>query len=82
MVGIRLQETRVYREAKDQGRQEEASSLIIRQLTRRFRQELSDETQMRIRSLPLLVLEDLSEVLRLFYKLYTITNLVRRTKLN
>lgn len=63
MMGIRLQETRVYREAKAEGRQEEASNLIIRQLKRRFGKELSDETKMRISSLPLSALEDLSEVL-------------------
>jgi predicted transposase YdaD len=40
MIGITLQETRVYRDAKaegvSEGRQAEAQSMILRQLSRRF----------------------------------------------
>ncbi|NJM63798.1 MAG: DUF2887 domain-containing protein, partial [Oscillatoriales cyanobacterium RU_3_3] len=43
MLGITWQETRVYQEAKAEGRQEEAYTLIVRLLTRRLRQELSEE---------------------------------------
>ena len=35
MLGITLEQTRVYQEAKEEGREEEAKSLILRQLTRR-----------------------------------------------
>ncbi|MBD2453730.1 Rpn family recombination-promoting nuclease/putative transposase [Nostoc sp. FACHB-87] len=66
MLGITLQETRVYREIKEEGREEgrteEAVSLIIRILTKRFG-ELSEEMCLSISSLPLPVLEDLSEAL-------------------
>lgn len=87
MLGITLQETRFYQEAKaeglqqglleglqqglqqgrqqglQQGRQAEACALIVRQLTRRLRQELSEEMRVRLANLPLPVLEDLSEAL-------------------
>ncbi|WP_265583024.1 DUF4351 domain-containing protein [[Phormidium] sp. LEGE 05292] len=66
MLGMRLEESRVYREAKEEGqlegRQQEAASLVLRQLSRRFR-ELSDDLSGRISNLPLSVLEDLSEAL-------------------
>ncbi|MBD2410609.1 hypothetical protein FACHB389_17495 [Nostoc calcicola FACHB-389] len=66
MLGITLKETRVYREIKEEGReegrQEEAANLIIRLLTKRFG-EVSIEIRSSISGLPLLVLEDLSEVL-------------------
>lgn len=66
MLGITLQETRVYREIKEEGREEgreEATvNLIIRQLTKRFG-ELSEEMRSSISGLPLPVLEDLSEAL-------------------
>jgi predicted transposase/invertase (TIGR01784 family) len=67
MLGITLQETRFYQEAKAEGRQEgrqaEACALIVRLLTRRLRQEISEEMRSRLANLPLLVLEDLSEAL-------------------
>ncbi|KAM3114330.1 Rpn family recombination-promoting nuclease/putative transposase [Phormidesmis sp. 146-33] len=60
MLGLDLtQEPRAIREAKE----EEAIALITRQLTRRLRQELSEEMRSRLSSLPLPVLEDLSESL-------------------
>ena len=66
MLGLRLEETRVYREAKEEGRQEgrqqEAANLILRLLLRRFG-ELSEDLRGRISNLPLSVLEDLSEAL-------------------
>ncbi len=60
MLGITLKETRVYREIKDEGRQEEAANLITRQLTKRFG-ELSEEMRSSIYGLSLPILEDLSE---------------------
>ncbi|MGA9378765.1 MAG: Rpn family recombination-promoting nuclease/putative transposase [Phormidium sp.] len=74
MLGMRLEESRVYREAKEEGRlegrqegqlegrQQEAANLVFRQLSRRFG-ELSPELRRRISNLPLSVLEDLSEAL-------------------
>jgi predicted transposase/invertase (TIGR01784 family) len=62
MLGMRLEESRVYREAKEEGRQQEAANLVLRQLSRRCG-ELSQELRVRISNLPLSVLEDLSEAL-------------------
>lgn len=74
MLGLRLKESRVYQEAKEEGRlegrqegqlegrQQEAANLVFRQLSRRFG-ALSQELRERISNLPLSVLEDLSEAL-------------------
>ncbi|MGH1396988.1 MAG: Rpn family recombination-promoting nuclease/putative transposase [Trichormus sp.] len=62
MLGITLKETRVYREIKEEGREEATVQLVIRQLTKRFG-ELSEEIRSSITGLPLPVLEDLSEAL-------------------
>jgi predicted transposase YdaD len=76
MLGITLQETRVYREIKAEGREEglvkgreqEAASLILRQLTKRFGM-VSVAMRSRISGLPLVVLEDLSEAILDFVSL-------------
>ncbi|MDJ0619984.1 MAG: Rpn family recombination-promoting nuclease/putative transposase [Calothrix sp. MO_192.B10] len=82
MLGITLKETRVYREIKEEGRQEGRQegiqegrqegiqegrqeaivNIVLRLLTKRFGQ-LSEEMRFSISSLPLPVLEDLSEAL-------------------
>ena len=66
MLGITLKETRVYQEIKEEGREEgreEATvNVIIRLLTKRFG-KISEEMRSSISSLPLPVLEDLSEAL-------------------
>lgn len=66
MLGITLQETRVYREIKEEGREEgreEATvNLVNRLLTKRFG-ELTPEIGSAITGLSLTVLEDLSEAL-------------------
>ena len=74
MLGMRLEESRVYREAKEEGRlegrqegqlegrQQEAANLVLRLLSRRFG-DLSPELREHISNLPLSVLEDLSEAL-------------------
>ncbi|NDJ21050.1 Rpn family recombination-promoting nuclease/putative transposase [Nostoc sp. B(2019)] len=62
MLGITLKETRVYREIKEEGREEATVNLVIRQLTKRFG-ELSEEIHSSISGLSLPVLEDLSEAL-------------------
>jgi predicted transposase/invertase (TIGR01784 family) len=69
MLGITLQQTRVYQEAKEegreegreQGREETTLNLIVRLLTKRFGQELSEEMRSSISSLPLSDKEKLSE---------------------
>ena len=74
MLGITLQETRVYQEIKAEGREEgreeglvkgrsqEAINLILRLLTKRFG-VVSGALRSRISGLPLVVLEDLSEAI-------------------
>ena len=78
MLGITLQETRVYREIKakgikqglmrgllkgrKQGREQEAINLIVRILTKRFG-DLPEEMRVKISGLSLAALEDLSEAL-------------------
>jgi predicted transposase YdaD len=65
MLGITLQQTRVYREIKEEGRLEgvqREKSLILRQLTRRVG-ELPQQVRDRIESLPLEQLENLGEAL-------------------
>uniref|UniRef100_A0A8J6ZPD0 DUF4351 domain-containing protein n=1 Tax=Desmonostoc muscorum LEGE 12446 TaxID=1828758 RepID=A0A8J6ZPD0_DESMC len=66
MLGITLKQTRVYREIKEEGREEgreaEARSLILRQLTRRVG-ELPQQVRERIETLCLEQLENLGEAL-------------------
>ena len=78
MLGITLQETRVYREIKEEGREEgreegleqglkqgkigEAVNLVMRLLTKKFGQ-ISPENHSFISGLSLPILEDLSEAL-------------------
>jgi predicted transposase/invertase (TIGR01784 family) len=63
MLDMRLEETRVYREAKEEGRQTEAVRLVMRQLQRRLGQELPEDLRAAIANLSLPVLEELSEAL-------------------
>lgn len=72
MLGLDFsQEPRAIREAKEEGREQgreqgrkvEAIALVTRLLARKLRQELSEEQRSRLSSLPLPVLEDLSEAL-------------------
>lgn len=70
MLGITLKETRVYREIKEEGREEgeqrgreATANIIIRLLTKRLGQGLTEEIRSHISSLTLPVLEDLSEAL-------------------
>jgi predicted transposase YdaD len=80
MLGITIQETRVYRDAKAEGLVEgraegrvegalqEAQSLILRQLTRRFG-ELPNALQAQVQQLPLVQLETLGKMLLDFQSL-------------
>ncbi len=62
MLGITLKETRVYREIKEEGREEGERTLIFRQLTRRVG-ELPLDVRDRIQTLNLEQLENLGEAL-------------------
>ncbi|NJL64961.1 MAG: Rpn family recombination-promoting nuclease/putative transposase [Methylacidiphilales bacterium] len=62
MLGITLRETRVYREIKEEGREEGERSLILRLLTRRVG-ELSPQARSQVESLPCEQLENLGEAL-------------------
>jgi predicted transposase YdaD len=66
MIGVTLQQTRVYQDAKaegvSEGRQSEAQTMIIRLLSRRFG-TLSAEVNEVVAKLPLEKLEDLGEAL-------------------
>jgi predicted transposase/invertase (TIGR01784 family) len=69
MLGITtIQQTRVYQEAKEEGREEQTVNIIIRQLTKRF-PRVAPETRDLISGLPLSVLEDLSEAILDFSQL-------------
>ncbi len=63
MLGITLKETRVYQEAREEGLEEGHANLIVRQLKKRFGQEVSEEMRAQIESLPLATLENLGEAL-------------------
>lgn len=74
MLGLNLKQTRVYQEAKEEGRQEEAVNLILRQLTRRLKQELSSEARFQVAALSLPLLEELGESLVDFEQLTDLLN--------
>ncbi len=58
MLGIEIEQTRIYQDA----RREEAQSLILRQLNRRVG-NVSPAVEMKVKALPLVQLEDLGEAL-------------------
>jgi predicted transposase/invertase (TIGR01784 family) len=60
MLGIKLEETRVYIDAKAEGEVKEAQSLILRLLNRRVG-KVSSEVETSIKSLPLARLEELHD---------------------
>ena len=62
MLGIELEQTRVYREAEQQGEVKATQALILRLLNRRVG-NVSSAMETRIKALPLLCLEDLGEAL-------------------
>jgi predicted transposase/invertase (TIGR01784 family) len=67
MLGITLQETRVYQDAKAEGRQEGRlegeRGLILRQLTRRLQQQLPETIIAQVQQLSLEQVEALGEAL-------------------
>ncbi|MFM6481674.1 MAG: DUF4351 domain-containing protein, partial [Microcystis panniformis] len=62
MLGLQLADTRVYREAKEEGRQEGESALVLRQLSRRFG-AVDEVLTARIQALEIEQLESLAEAL-------------------
>jgi predicted transposase YdaD len=62
MLGIELENTRVYREAEQQGEMKATQALILRLLNRRVG-NLSPAVEMRVKALPLVLVEDLGEAL-------------------
>ncbi len=62
MLDITLKETRVYREIKQEGREEEAVNFVTRQLRKRFG-ELPQEVRSLVSGLSLSMLEELGEAL-------------------
>lgn len=72
MLGVNLKETRIYQEAKlegrQEGRQEGEQALVLRQLTKRFG-ALPDSVQAQIQDCSLEQLELLSEALLDFQSL-------------
>jgi predicted transposase/invertase (TIGR01784 family) len=62
MLGIELEQTRVYREAEQQGEMKATQALIMRLLNRRVG-NVSPAVEIGIKALPLLSLEDLGEAL-------------------
>ena len=60
VLGIELQQTRVYQEAKADGRTEEGQSLVLKQLTRKLG-NIIPEVRSRINSLTIDRLESLGE---------------------
>jgi predicted transposase YdaD len=63
MLEIQIQETQLYQDIKEEGREKATLNLILRQLNRQLSQEISDELFAQISGLSLLQLERLGEAL-------------------
>ncbi len=72
MLGIELQQTRVYQEAREEGRQAEGATVIFKQLQRKLG-KLPDELQAQIMALSIEQLELLAEELLDFSELENLT---------
>jgi predicted transposase/invertase (TIGR01784 family) len=62
MLGIELQQTRVYQEAKAEGKAEEGRSLVLKQLTRKLG-SIPPQRQLQVNSLSIDLVESLGEAL-------------------
>jgi predicted transposase/invertase (TIGR01784 family) len=63
MLGIELEQTRVYQDAKAEGKTEEGRSLVLKQLTRKLGRDLDLDLQSRVNSLTIEQIESLGEAL-------------------
>jgi predicted transposase/invertase (TIGR01784 family) len=72
MLGIELQQTRVYQEAREEGRQAGETTVVLKLLQRKLG-KLPDEIQAQIMALPIEQLELLAEELLDFSKLENLT---------
>jgi predicted transposase/invertase (TIGR01784 family) len=77
MLGIELQQTRVYQEAKDEGRTDGERWLVLRQLTRKLG-SISPEIQAQVNSLNVNRIESLGEDLLDFNQMSDLTNWLER----
>ena len=73
MLGIELQQTRVYQEAKAEGKAEEGKSLVIKQLTRKLG-SITLQLQAQVNSLPIDLIESLGEALLDFTSIADLEN--------
>ena len=62
MLGLDLEEPRAIQEAKEEGREEEALSIVLKQLKRRL-SNIPDELLSQVQRLSLVQIEDLCDVL-------------------
>jgi predicted transposase YdaD len=72
MLGIELQQTRVYQEAREEGRQAEVTAVVLKRLQRKLG-KLPDELQAQIMAMSIEQLELLAEELLDFSKLENLT---------
>ncbi len=63
MLGIELEQTRVYQDAKAEGKTEEGRSLVLKQLTRKLGTQINLDLQSRVNSLTIERIEALGEAL-------------------
>ena len=67
MLGIELEQTRVYQDAKAEGKAEgkaeEGRALVLKQLTRKLGRPIDLDLQSRVNSLPIEQIESLGEAL-------------------
>jgi predicted transposase YdaD len=63
MLGIELEQTRVYQDAKAEGKAEEGRSLVLKLLTRKLGRQIDLALQSRVNSLTLEQIESLGEAL-------------------
>ena len=63
MLGIELEQTRVYQDAKAEGKAEEGRSLVLKLLTRKLGRSIDLDLQSRVNSLTIEQIEDLGEAL-------------------
>ena len=63
MLGIELEQTRVYQDAKAEGKAEEGRSLVLKLLTRKLGRSIDLDLQSRVNSLTIEQIEALGEAL-------------------